>query len=174
MALALSDGKPVGLLTYDALEVGKTLSECVDEIRLDMLVTEDTPLGRASQMFADSERYYFVVIMGNEFVGWLSYHDLYKLPFRLCLFAALLSIEERMLFVIQREAAVCFTRLPEGRKDAARKLYHVRGFKPDTPDDETPHLLVTCTNFIDKATMLQRSHWINGKRSRNHVLPVMK
>jgi hypothetical protein len=160
MALVLSDGKPLGLLTYDALEAGKSLSECVDEIRLDMLVTEDTPLGRASQMFADSERYYFVVIRGNEFVGWLSYHDLYKLPYRLCLFAELLSIEERMLFIIQRAAADCFSRLPGGRKEAAHNLYRWRGYKPDTPGDEAPHLLVTCTNFIDKATMLQRSPWI--------------
>jgi hypothetical protein len=160
MALAASDGKPVGLLSFDALEAGKALTDCVDEIRLDMLVTEDTPLGQAAQMFAATEPYYFVVIRGNEFVGWLSYHDLYKLPFRLCLFAALLSIEERMLFVVQRDAAACFSMLSERRQDAARKLYHLRGFKPDLLGQETPHLLVTCTNFIDKALMLQQSEWV--------------
>ena len=161
-ALAVSDGKPVGILAFEDLDAGKVLSTCAREIRLDMLVTEDTPLAQAARMFAEHEAYFFVVIRGNEFVGWLSYHDLYKLPFRLCLFAALLSIEERMLSVIQKEAARCLSRLSKGRQDAARKLYHLRGFKLDELGHEEPRQLVTCTTFIDKATMIQQSHWIKA------------
>lgn len=156
MALVLQNGKPSGTLTYDALEAGKPVYQCMDDIRLDTLITEDTSLTRAAEMFARSDANFFVVINGNDMVGWLSYHDLYKLPFRLCLFAELLAVEGKMLQVAQQDAKCAFQKLPEGRRSAASRLYQLRGLAKDDDGGEAPRSLVTCTNFIDKATILQR------------------
>lgn len=156
MALVLRDGKAVGLLSFCALEADKKdVFECMDEIRLDGLVTEDTSLAHAAEMFTSCHAYFFVVINGNDFVGWLSYHDLYKLPFRLCLFASILAIEEKMTQVAQRYAARAIETLTDGRQAAARRIYQLRGFPRDQNGNEAPAPLVTCTSFCDKATMLQ-------------------
>ena len=157
MALVMRDHKPVGLLSFEALDADKkTVGECMNEIRIDALITEDTSLIHAAEMFANSATHFFVVIKGNEIVGWMSYHDLYKLPFRLCLFASLLAVEEKMLQVSQQNPHLAFETLPDGRKIAARRVYEMRGFARGTHAREETSLLLTCTTFIDKATILKR------------------
>jgi len=156
MALVVEKGKPLGILTYDSLEAGRPLIKCMDAIRLDMLITEDTSIMRVAEMFTRSDTHFFVVINGNDMVGWLSYQDLYKLPFRLCLFAELLAAESKMLQIVQQDAQSALQKLPEGRRTAALRLYQLRGLAMDAKGCAAPHSLVTCTNFIDKATMLRR------------------
>ena len=75
MALVVSDGEPVGSLTFDELDEEKgELSNCVDAIHLDRLITDDMPLMQAVKMFAEEDAdYYLYVISGNQLVGWLSY-----------------------------------------------------------------------------------------------------
>src|SRR5208282_2570937 len=158
MALVVSDGKPVGSLSFDALDEGKgELSNCVEALRLDRLITDDMPLMQAAKMFVEGNVYYLTVISGNELVGWLSYHDLFKLPFRLCLFAELLSIEERMLSIIQRDASKCFSQLPPHRRQLALNTYARREYKRDESGNPYPQRLVACTFFMDKKLMLLES-----------------
>jgi hypothetical protein len=155
MALVEHQGKPTGTLTFEPLDNGKKLSECMDEIPLDSLITEDTPLTRAIEMFSKSKRYYFVVIQGNKFVGWLSYHDLYKLPFRLCLFAQLIAIEQKMLLVAQKDSRRAFDKLPRKRRDRAEHVFDLSGHKCKSGEHRPVATLLTCTTFEDKATILQ-------------------
>ena len=159
MALVVSDGEPVGSLTFDELDEEKgELSNCVDAIHLDRLITDDMPLMQAVKMFAEEDAdYYLYVISGNELVGWLSYPDLFKLPLRLCLFAELLSIEERMLSIIQRDAAKCFSQLPPHRRQLALNTYARRKYDRDEFGNPYPQRLVACTCFTDKKLMLLES-----------------
>jgi len=158
MALVVSDGEPVGSLTFDELDEEKgELSNCVDAIRLDRLVTDDMPLMQAVKMFAEGDAKYLYVISGSKLVGSLSYRDLFKLPFRLCLFAELLSIEERMLSIIQRDAAKCFSQVPPHRRQLALNTYARRKYERDKFGNPYPQRLVACTCFMDKKLMILES-----------------
>lgn len=158
MALVERQGKPAGILTFDALvDVnGKQLSEFMEEIHLDSLITVDTPLTRAIEMFSNkSAEYFFVVIRGNEFVGFLSYNDLDKLPFRLCLFAQLLATEQKMFLVAQKDSLRAFAKLRRKRRDRAEHSYVTSGHKDDLEEHQRAATLLPYTTFDDKVTILQ-------------------
>lgn len=156
IGLVLQNKKPAGILHYEDLESGDSISDCMMPIPLHALITEETSLLVVAEMFARSDVQFFVVIRENDFVGWLSYHDLHKLPFRLCLFAALLGIEEKMLQVVLRNAQLAISKLPTQRRNSARSLYNKRyAGHPPKLDHEPWAGMASCTYFSDKASMLQ-------------------
>jgi hypothetical protein len=158
MALVVADGKPIGTITYDALESHKqSLSECIDLIEIDQIITIETSLMEASDMFARTNKYYFIIIDGNELVGWLSYHDLFKLPFRLALFAQFLSIESKMIIAAQGDSDFSFSRLSPARQERARGIYKKREQPKGRKQEPTSRSLITCTCLIDKFTMLKNN-----------------
>lgn len=154
LGLVLRDGRAIGIVDFSDLENGKILSECAEPIALGALITEDTPLVKAAEMFADHADYFFVVIRGNELVGWLSYHMLHKLPFRLCLFAALLGLEEKMLRCVLLEPEVALSKLSADQTRQLRGRLQKR--HPIQRDDLKREVIAMAalTGFTQKATCL--------------------
>ena len=87
-ALVKSNQKTIGWIGFEDLDSSKkTLCECVEPIRGNILISSDTPLLEAIRVVCRSNDFIFLVLKGNQFIGWLHYDHFHKLPFRMCLFA---------------------------------------------------------------------------------------
>jgi hypothetical protein len=150
IGLVVDSGKPGGLVAFEDLIADKQLAECISPISPTAVMSADTPILEAIEAFASATPYFYVVLRGNTFIGWLSYDDIHKLPFRLCLFALLISIEKAALDLLQRDPRHAISRLREGRVINAQKIYRQRGYRTDEQGKEHAGLLLDCTTFVDK------------------------
>jgi hypothetical protein len=120
VSLVSKKGKVVGWLDFSDLvaEPDRTdaVEACMMHINVDSLVTADTPLLEATKLFDARSPYCFLVIKGTAIVGAFSYQDLLSFPFRSCLFAMLLSIEQGILDIAQTDAALAVAKLKKGTR----------------------------------------------------------
>lgn len=155
-SLVFKDGAPVGWASLDMLDEGETVADCMDSINPSQLLSSDTTALQIVELFAASPTGFFFVLEHNEITGVLGYSDLFRLPFRLCLFALALALEQSALNLLCHSAKESWQALPESRRRKARDVYRFR--HGEEPSSESPPLqrLVQCTMFCDKAKMLRR------------------
>jgi len=161
----------IGSVSYwdirEAIEigVGNTMDErVVRPINPNLIVTADTPLWRATALLmrAAGDLDIWFVIDGHEVVGTLTYRDLFKPPFRLCLLAMTFELEQLSLRLCQRNAKTNWSALTEGRQQNAEKaMRRAQERREPTRASERvnhlrahPALLLEYTTFIDKKTIL--------------------
>ena len=87
IALVKSDQRIIGWIGFDMLDSSKTLYECMEPIRGDILISSDTPLLDAIHIVCRKNDSIYLVLKRNRFIGFLDYGHFHKLPFRMCLFA---------------------------------------------------------------------------------------
>jgi hypothetical protein len=120
VSLVSKEGKVVGWLDFSDLvaEPDRTdaVATCMIDIKVGSLVTAETPLLEAMKMFDAHSPYCFLVMKGNGIVGAFSYQDLLSIPFRSCLFAMLLSIEQAILDIAQTAPALAVSKLKDRGK----------------------------------------------------------
>ncbi len=156
IGLVSKDGVPVGTIGYEDLEEQRSIWATMDKLSWKTVVSADTALVEAAKLFSPQSPYVFLVLRQNELIGWMSYHHLLGIPFRACLFSLLLGIEQAMLDVVMTAPALAVSKLPTGRLTKAKEVYLARGHKLDKSGIAEPRLLLECTNFIDKATVIQK------------------
>src|SRR5688572_6134985 len=125
--LVRDDGRVVGWTQYwtlrDARDDGAAhqLNERNDSggykvvlpINPDMMIAADTKLWRATDVLmshSDGNQFLFV-LDGHEIAGTLSYRDLFKPPFKVCLFAMTVELEQLGLRLCMRDAAASWAAL---------------------------------------------------------------
>jgi len=113
--------------------------------------------------FANATPHSYVVLKGSTFIGWLSYEDIHKLPFRLCLFALLISIEKAALDVLHKRPEVSISMLPVARVNKAKEIYAQRGYRKDPQGRERAGILLDCTQFVDKFLIISNSDDLRSK-----------
>jgi hypothetical protein len=122
VSLVSKQNKVVGWLDFSDLVVEPNRSDAVDAcmvtINVNSLVTAETPLLEAMKLFDSHSPYCFLVMKGNAIIGAFSYQDLLSIPFRSCLFAMLLSIEQAILDIVQTAPALAVSKL----KDRGRRV----------------------------------------------------
>jgi hypothetical protein len=163
MGLVVDNGKAEGLITFEDLMADKQLSECIGPISPTAVMSADTPILQAVEAFTNATPYFYVVLRGSTFIGWLSYEDVHKLPFRLCLFALLISIEKAALDVLHKRPGLSISFLPGGRVGHAQKIYEQRGYRKDEKGRERAGLLLDCTQFVDKFLIISKSEDLKSK-----------
>lgn len=163
IGMVVDNGKPEGLVAFEDLMADKQLSECMSPISPTAVMSADTPILEAVKAFANATPYFYAVLRGNTFIGWLSYEDIHKLPFRLCLFALLISTEKAALDVLQRDPKQAISRLRDGRVIHAQEIYRQRGYRKDEQGKEHAGLLLDCTTFVDKFQIILRSENLKSK-----------
>ena len=156
IALVKSNQKIVGWISFDMLENEKTLCECMDSIGESTLISSDTPLLEAIHIVSKKDDAIFLVLKGNQFIGWLHYNHFYKLPFRMCLFSLLIDLEE-MLLKLTKSNPTSFLRNLENRINNAKRIYGLRGYSLNKEGKEFDSKLIECTAFCDKFIMLRKS-----------------
>lgn len=96
------------------------------------------------------------MLRGSELVGTLTYPDLFKLPFILCLFSLTLEVEQGALAVLGQDSKAAWDALSNGRKEKTIENYRRRfGQEPDRAQAPTRELL-ECTYFSDKGRLLHK------------------
>ncbi len=167
IALVEERGKIKGWLGYDMLDTYKTVSDCMEQVTPDTILTADTSLVDAVYEFHISLRPFFLVLKGNQFIGWLSYNDLHRPPLRLCLFAMLINIERLLLDVafLSSQESVGF--LSPGRLNKANEIYVLRKYNFDKDGKPFSARLLECTSLADKISIIKKS--MNVK----HAIPAL-
>jgi len=163
VGLAVYNERPEGLIIFEDLLAHKKLSDCVSPISPKAVMSADTPILEAIEAFADATPHFYVVLRGNSFIGWLSYEDIHKLPFRLCLFALLIGIEKAALDLLQRNPTQAISLLRDGRVSQAQKIYGLREYRKDEQGKDHAALLLDCTTFVDKLEIISRSEQLKNR-----------
>jgi hypothetical protein len=105
----------------------------------------------------DEDSLWFV-FDANEVVGTLTYHDLFKPSFRVCLFALTVELEQASLRLAMKDAAASWAVLTPNRQQRAEENLRRSNLKRlSTPAD-----LLEFTTFIDKKTILTKRRLIPG------------
>ena len=162
-ALVKSNQKIVGWIGYEDLDPSKTLCECMELIRGDILISSDTPLLDAIHIVCKNNNYLYLILKQNQFIGWLTYGHFHKLPFRMCLFALLIDLERMLLELTKSNPTLFLRNLNDNRLDKAKKIYKNRGFSLNKESKEFDSKLIECTEFCDKFTMLRKDSEIVQK-----------
>jgi len=157
ICLVTHKDKVAGWVGYDMLETGKVLAECLEPITPDVILTSDTPLIEAVTAFSKTKSPFFLIIRGNEFIGWLSYKDLHKPPLRLCLFAMLINLERMLLEVALLSPHESIRLLSEGRFKKAKEIYSLRKYDYDEHGQPYYSKLLECTTIADKLHIMSKS-----------------
>lgn len=157
IGLVKSNQKTIGWICLEDLESPKTLHECMDLISGDILISSSTPLLEAIHLYCRGDNYIYLVLKGNQFIGFLNYSHFHKLPFRLCLFALLMDLERTMLKITKSNPTLFLKNLTKGRVDYAEKIGEFRGLSLNEENKVFDNNLVDCTMFIDKFTMLRKN-----------------
>lgn len=157
IALVKSNQKIVGWIGYEDLDLSKTLYECMEPIRGDILISSDTPLLDAIHIVCKNNNYLYLILKQNQFIGWLTYGHFHKLPFRMCLFALLIDLERMLLELTKSNPTLFLRNLNDNRLDKAKKIYKNRGFSLNKESKEFDSKLIECTEFCDKFIMLRKN-----------------
>jgi hypothetical protein len=154
IALVKRDGTIEGWVSYDMLKSDKILIDCMEMIKPDAILTSGTSLINAAKAFSNSSHPFFLILHEKWFKGWLPYKNLHTPPFRFCLLAMLITLEQTMLDTIllfPNESVKC---LPERRLGKAGEVYNNRNYNYNDQGKPYDTKLLECTNFIDKFTIL--------------------
>lgn len=155
IALATDQGSVLGWLGYDSLREGKTVGECLDPIAPGAILAANTPVIEAVKTLATTKLPFLFTLEGHSLSGCIGFSDLYKLPFRLCLFSLLLGIEQLASELIKTKPAQSLKTLSPDRLEKIKKVYRIRNLSLNNDGHEFEALMVDCTTFADKIRILR-------------------
>lgn len=153
-----------------------TVRDVMFELTPDRLLSGDTPARRALGLFKDADPFApFFVLEGNDIVGILDYDCFFKPPFKVCLFALALQLEQRSLWLCVQDAEASWMALSAGRREKAISMKLKRdqeraptGLPTDVEQRmrSGPDELLGYTMFIDKKTIICKRNLLPkiGKR----------
>jgi hypothetical protein len=157
-ALVKSNQKTIGWIGFEDLESSKkTLFECMEPIRGDILISSDTPLLEAIHIVCRKGEPIYLILKNNKFIGWLHYDHFHKLPFRMCLFALLIDLERMLLRLTMSNPTLFLKNLTPNRLKKVKETYRKRGFSLNEEGKEFDPNLIECTYFCDKFVMLRKN-----------------
>jgi len=141
------------------------IHEGVSRIDPDQLVTADTKLWRAAHALIRGHPHdpLLFVLDGDEITGTFTFHDLFKPPFLVCLFALTVEIENAALQLCSRDASASWAALSPGRQTRALRSLEFAQKKRQPANKAAeridnirkhPLLMLEYTCFIDKKEMI--------------------
>jgi hypothetical protein len=155
LSLVRSGIETVGWTGFDMMDNDAgSVGNCTESIAPGSMLTANTAVLKVIDLFASESSHFFFVLDNNQITGTLHYNDLFKLPFRLCLFALTLELEQVALELALLAPRESWEVLSEPRRKKAIEVYQKRRGKPPqhNPFDE----LLSCTMFCDKGTIIWR------------------
>jgi hypothetical protein len=144
-------------------EPSEPIGELVRPIDTRLILAADTAILRAIQLFAERASDYFFVLEGADIVGLLWDHSFRKPQAKVCLFALVNDLEIAAISLCSRKARICIDSLSDGRREKALEVFNnryaprQRGEKHSIYRTSKDELLIGCTNYIDKSTMIAKN-----------------
>lgn len=157
IALATEHGRPVGWFGFDMLHEGKLIRDCADPLLPNNMLSANTPVLEAAKAFDVRGAHHYFILNENRIDGWMGYGDLFKLPFRLCLFALLLGIEQLASDLAHTQPRSALAALSPGLLEGAKRTYAKRGLGLDPDGKEYDSSLLDCTTFAGKIKILRKN-----------------
>lgn len=149
IALAMKNGRVIGWFGFDMLDADQSIiGDCAEPLRPDGMLAADTPVIEAAKAFAGDAPHIYFILNENRIDGWLGYGDLYQLPFRLCLFALLLGIEQLASDLAKTQPHGSLGALSINRLQKVKLTYQNRGLRLDRNGNEYESILLDCTTFV--------------------------
>ena len=124
---------------------------------LDRFVTAHLDAQNAVALLIPEHPPFFFVLDGTAVIGTFSYSDLFSGPFKVCLFALTIELEEAALKLLLKDPTRCLHALPLERLAKAREVCARRFGEAHQQQDRD---VIRSTTFIDKATMLNKAKLI--------------
>ena len=151
------DDQVVSWIGFDMLTGGSDgVGSVAEPVVTGQMLSGDTPALEVVKLFAQNSNSFYFVLQEAQITGTLHYEDLFRSPFKLCLFALVLELEAAALDLALKEPAASWSALPSGRQHKAEevyeKKYHGSGDRENPPFDD----LLSCTMYCDKATILRK------------------
>lgn len=156
IALVESNNSVEGWIGYDMLIADKRVSECMEQISPDAILSADTSLIDAVAAFAEISHPFFFILKGNHFIGWLSYTHLHKPPLRLCLFAMLINLERMLLDAVLLFPKESVKLLSQGRLRKSQEIYALRKYNYNEEGQPFNANLIECTTIADKIAIARK------------------
>jgi len=162
--LITKGGAPEWWVGFDMLESGKRVGDCAEAIQPSSMLSADTTALEAVGMLDRSRPHFFFVLDHDRITGTLHFSDFFKLPFRLCLFALVLQLEQSALGLIAEHPRESWKSLSDQRRRQAETVYEKR--YGSAPSKEPPPFadLLGCTMFCDKGTVLRKRRLLRNVR----------
>lgn len=153
----VTDGRAVvGWLYFEQLLADTPLSQCMAPLPADAILSSNTPLIDAVQILNSRSHDIYFVLTHGEITSWFASSHFFRLPFKLCLLALVLGLEQLMLEVLASDSDKYLDHLSAGRRTIALGVYKNRRYRLDKEGQPYTRRLIDCTNLIDKFTMLRR------------------
>lgn len=156
IGLVARDKQIEGWFGFDMLKPNSLLCDCMGVILPKMIISADTSILEVIPLFTDKTKIFYLVLQGTSFIGVLDFRDIFKLPFRLALFALILQIEKLMLDIILTAPNFSVSLLSQGKVEKAKDVYHRRGYSYDNNGQPYASTLLECTTLIHKFNILKK------------------
>jgi len=158
ISLVLDGEEPIGWVGLDMVMVDGdgTVRSCAEPIQPGSMLSADTSGLEAAELFGASTRHFYFVLDQTRITGTLHYQDLFRLPFRLCMFALVLHLEDSALRLVKVSPKESWEALPEGRREKAEIVYETRRSRAHEPTHLPFADLLESTTFCDKGTIIRK------------------
>lgn len=155
ISLVMDQRRAVGWVGLDMLD-RPTVIACAEPLQASSLLSADTTALELADVFCATTHHFFFVLDHHSITGTLHYEDLFRLPFRLCIFALTLQLEDSALKLASTQPRESWEVLSESRRQKAEDVYDKRyGRRPDSTHVPLDQLL-GCTAFCDKGTIIKK------------------
>jgi len=130
----------------------KPIKDFAIPITPNLIVPSNIPLLDLVQLF--QKQYFFFILQSNSINHIVTFQDLDKLPVKLCLFSLFMKLEDEILKLLEHSDSIekYLNLLPQKRYNNALELCRMK-----YGDKENSYLILRCTNFIDKKTIIRKS-----------------
>lgn len=167
------DKSLVGFLWMDELRDGQydTINQAMEPLEPSDMLSADTSLYRATELFSKSHKSHYYVLNENEVLGILRFSDLSKPTGRLAFIALALETEALALKLCQHPntRGNCWAQLPKKRQkkliDFCKTAHnHITDeVKYSNPTPSQLKTLIDATSIRDKATMISKCQLVESE-----------
>jgi len=157
VSLVRRDGDTIGYTSLDVMDSGLVIGDegTIFPLTPTNLITANTVLlDFLERIMPDESFFIYFVIEADRIIGSIDLSDFSKMPFRLCLLALALDLEEQILELTKNDAKNAWNALASKRKEIAKSLYTKKTGRIPT-ESSIPELLEN-TSFSDKCNILRK------------------
>ncbi|MFW9843081.1 MAG: hypothetical protein ACFFEV_00735 [Candidatus Thorarchaeota archaeon] len=163
VSLVFNENKVIGCTFLDYMDTDYEIigtKGSFEQIEPDMIVAAEMKVFDLLDIIPDSGQFWYFVLKNNKIVGTIDKNDLFKLPFRLCLLALTLELEQEILQLVMRNPSESWESMSSNRRQKIQGIFRNR--YSVEPTDKNLGELLSCTSLSDKGVILRKTQKIGG------------
>ena len=168
VSLVIKEEKVVGCTFLDSmLPEYNTIGDegTIDPIEPSKIVATDMKVLDFLDIIPDTDHFWYFVLQNNRITGTIGKHDLFKLPFRLCLLALTLELEQEILQLALQNPKESWECMSSERRAKIERIYKIR--YESEPSIQNRGELLACTSLGDKGVILRKTQKLSGWSKKN-------